>query len=59
MELKEKLAQKDKLIDDTSFIAAQEATVIPDKLTEAKKDFEDTWQAIEDQVDCVYNKYVY
>ena len=49
-ELKEKLALKEKLIDDTRFIAAHEHTVEPDKLNEAKRDFEDTWKAIEDQV---------
>ena len=44
---------KDKLIEDTSFIATQQQTVIPDRLNEVKKDFEDTWHAIEDQVCCV------
>ena len=56
--MKEKLVQKEKLIEDTGFIAAQKATVIPDKLIEAKEDFEDTWQAIEHQVHCAYNKCV-
>lgn len=41
---------KEKLIKDTSFIAAQKNTVIPDRLEEVKRDFEDTWKAIENQV---------
>ena len=49
-ELKEKLALKEKLIEDTQFIAAQKHSVKPDKLKEVKSDFEDTWKAIEDQV---------
>ena len=49
-ELKEKVALKEKLIEDTSVIAAQEKSVKPDKLNEVKNDFEDTWKAIEDQV---------
>ena len=49
----EKLALKDKLMEDTSFIAAQKQTVKPDRLNEVQKDFEDTWKAIEDQVQCI------
>ncbi|XP_065889965.1 microtubule-actin cross-linking factor 1-like isoform X3 [Dysidea avara] len=41
---------KDKLVEDTGYIALLEDTVKPIKLVETKKDFEDTWQAIEDQV---------
>lgn len=41
---------KEKLLEDTSFIAAQTHTVIPSKLNDVKQDFENTWKAIEDQV---------
>jgi len=47
---------KDKLVEDTGYIALLEDTVKPNKLVETKKDFEDTWQAIEDQVLHVHNK---
>lgn len=58
--MKEKVALKEKLLEDTEFIAAQENTVKGDKLNEVKKDFEDTWKAIEDQVYyALYNMIVY
>jgi len=41
---------KDRLVEDTGYIALLEDTVKPKKLAETKKDFEDTWQAIENQV---------
>ena len=41
---------KDKLLEDTSYIAAQQQSVTPDRLNQVKQDFEDTWKAIEEQV---------
>ena len=48
---------KDKLVEDTGYIALLKDTVKPIKLVETKKDFEDTWQAIEDQVLHVHKWY--
>jgi len=48
---------KDKLVEDTGYIALLEDTVKPIKLVETKKDFEDTWHAIEDQVLHVHKRY--
>jgi len=48
--LKEKLAQKDKLIDDTSFISSKLHIVDPELFLKFKNELVETWKMIEDQV---------
>jgi len=41
---------KDKLVEDTGYIALLEDTVVPEMMTKAKSTIEDTWTAVVKQV---------
>jgi len=49
---------KDKLVEDTGYIALLEDTVAPEMMNEAKCAIEDTWIAVEQQVPLCKSIYI-
>ena len=41
---------KDRLVEDTGYIASLKMAVVPEMMTEAKSAIEDTWEAVDKQV---------